>query len=64
MKRITKLSESACYCCPVASKCSLKRMKNFHFDEIYDMVWADAEYKREDCPLFIALTAPEMEDLS
>lgn len=57
MKRITKLCESPCYQCPVASDCTNKRMKNFKFDEIYGMVWSNAEYKRKDCPLYIALTA-------
>lgn len=57
MKTITKLCESPCYQCPLASKCTEKRLVNYNFVEIYHMVWADSEYKREDCPLYIALTA-------
>lgn len=58
--KITSLSESPCWTCFVGDECSARRKKNRNLDSIVDMVWDKADYNRENCPLYIAITAPEM----
>lgn len=57
MKRITSLAESPCYNCEVKSACAERCYRSIEVDNIKILVAYDAEYKREDCPIYIAETA-------
>lgn len=59
-KKITKLSESPCWACFAADECSARRLRNRNLDPIVDMVWDKADYDRKDCPIWIAINAPDM----
>lgn len=59
-KKISHVTDSPCWNCQVQKECSLKRLKNRNLDIIVDMVWGQADYDRKDCPIWIAINAPEM----
>lgn len=59
-KRIKSLKESPCYQCNCDDKCNKKIRKNYIFSEIKDAMFGNAEYDYHDCPIWIALNAPEM----
>lgn len=59
-EKIKSLKDSPCWDCPVGYECSKKRMRNRNLDPIVDMVWDKADYDRKDCPIWIAINAPEM----
>lgn len=58
------LLESPCYRCGCQDKCSNKIKRVPKFAEIRDNIFADAKYNFHNCPLWIALNAPEMVDES
>lgn len=58
--RIKHIKDSPCWNCLVKNECSQKRMKNRNLDAIVDMVWGKANYDRKDCPIWIAINAPDM----
>lgn len=64
MNKIKHVKDSPCWDCNVANDCSLKRLKNRNLDVIVDMVWGQADYDRKNCPIYIAITAPNMKDYS
>lgn len=64
MNRIKSLSESPCYKCPVEKKCYKKIRERPNFGEIKDMMFGNTHIKREDCPLYIALTCKNLIDES
>lgn len=57
MYKIKSLSQSPCYHCPVEKDCERKCKKNPAFYDIVDMVFGDYNFNREECPLYIAITA-------
>lgn len=59
-KKIKSVKDSPCWDCPVGYECSQKRIRNRNLDPIVDMVWDKADYDRKDCPIWIAINAPEM----
>lgn len=64
MRRIKSLSESPCYHCSQENNCYKKIRNNPQFGEIKDMMFGNTQAKREDCPLYIALTCKELIDES
>ena len=58
--RIKNLQESPCYQCHCEQKCNKKIKNNIIFSEIRDGIFGNAEYDYHDCPIWIALNAPEM----
>ena len=59
-KYIKKMSESPCSKCGCIVACSNKVRRSPRLDEIRDLVFPNAEYDYHNCPLWIALNAPEM----
>ena len=59
-KRIERLSDSPCYQCDCSIECENKIERAYKLQEIQDYVFGNAEYDYHDCPLWIALNAPEM----
>lgn len=59
-KRIVRLSDSPCYQCECIEKCDKKSKNNFDFLSIKDVIFGNADFDYHDCPLWIALNAPEM----
>lgn len=60
MKRIKSLSESPCIRCDCEVKCTMKIDKNPKLQEIQDVVFPNADFDYHECPIWIALNAPEM----
>lgn len=60
MTRIESLSQSPCSNCGVSVECGKKVKRNSKFEEIVDVVYGNRDFDFHDCPLYIALTAPEM----
>lgn len=60
-RRITKLSESPCYKCDKNGACRKKVKKNpVALCDIVENMYPDAEADYANCPIYIALTAPDM----
>lgn len=59
-KRIESLSESPCYKCGKMQDCSVKVAKNQNLSGIVDFMFGNAEADYNWCPIYIALTAPDM----
>lgn len=59
-KRIEYLHESPCYQCGHMSQCNEKAQRIPAFKEIQDYMFANAELDYLDCPMYVALNAPEM----
>ena len=59
-KHIERMSESPCSKCGCIVSCSEKVRIVPRLDEIRDFVFPNAEYDYHDCPLWIAMNAPEM----
>lgn len=64
MSKIKHIKDSPCWDCNVANECSAKRLTNRNLDIIVDMVWGKADYNEKNCPIYIAVTAPDMIDES
>ena len=60
MKRIKNLSESPCYQCHCEWECDERIKKNSVLDTIQSNIFPDADFDYHDCPIWIALNAPEM----
>ena len=60
MKKIKSLKESPCSNCGFVVQCNERIENSSQLQEIQDMVFPDAEYNYHDCPIWIALNAPEM----
>lgn len=63
-KRINLLKESPCLKCGKYSECVDKALKNNQFNDIIDQVFGNKGFDYHSCPLYIALTAPDMVDES
>lgn len=59
-RRITSLKESPCIKCKNNSKCDKKIKGKESFIEIKNTVFGNADFDYHNCPLWIALNAPEM----
>ena len=59
-KRIEKLSDSPCYQCNCSIECEQKIEKAYKLQEIKDYVFSRKGYDYRECPIWIALNAPEM----
>lgn len=59
-KRVKSLSESPCYKCGKMQDCSVKLAKNGKLQDIADMMFSNAKADYNWCPIYIALTAPDM----
>ena len=59
-KYLQRLADSPCSKCGCVEICNEKIERVPKFQEIQDMVFGNAEYDYHDCPLWIALNAPEM----
>ena len=59
-KRINFLEESPCYKCNCELECNEKIKRSPILEEIHDVVFPNADFDYHDCPLWIALNAPEM----
>ena len=59
-RRIQYLNESPCNQCGCDIECDEKIKGNFSFLNIKDVVFGNADFDYHDCPLWIALNAPEM----
>ena len=58
-KRINYLYESPCYQCGFQHECDEKIESNPHLGDIKDGVFGNADFDFHDCPIWIALNAPE-----
>lgn len=59
-KRITTLFESPCYKCGKMQDCAVKVAKNQNLSAVVDIMFGNAEADYSWCPIYIALTAPDM----
>lgn len=59
-KRIDKLSESPCYKCGKMKDCATKVANNQNLGGIVDFMFGNADADFHWCPIYIALTAPDM----
>ena len=59
-KRIDRISESPCSKCGQIVECSNRVRRNPTLAEICDAIFGNKEYDYHNCPIYIALTAPEM----
>lgn len=59
-KRINKLADSPCIKCGCDTVCNEKIARCTKLQEIKDCVFGNSKYDYRECPLFIALTAPEL----
>ena len=59
-KRIQHLEQSPCYQCDCSIECEKKIERSYKLQEIQDYVFEREGYDYHDCPLWIALNAPEM----
>lgn len=59
-KRIERMSESPCSKCGCIVGCSDKVRRVPKLDEIRDLVFPNADFDYHECPIWIALNAPEM----
>lgn len=59
-RRIQHLYESPCNQCGCDIECDEKSRDNFAFLDIKDKTFGNADFDYHDCPLWIALNAPEM----
>lgn len=57
---LKSLKDSPCYQCGCPERCDEKIERNLKFQEIQDWVFGKAGYDYHECPLWIALNAPEM----
>lgn len=62
-KRIEKLSDSPCYKCGKMKDCAVKVAKNQNLSEIVDFMFGNVDADFNWCPIYIALTAPDMEEI-
>lgn len=62
-KRITNLQESPCYKCGMMKNCSVKVAKTPDLKCIVDFMFGDADANFNFCPIYIALTAPDTEEI-
>ena len=63
-QRIKFLIESPCYRCGCQSECDKKIKKVPKFSEIRDIIFENGAFNFHNCPLWIAINAPEMIDES
>lgn len=59
-RRISSIAESPCTSCIVSEQCDARIAKNSDLAQIKYVVYGDKCCDVSNCPLFIALTAPEM----
>lgn len=59
-RRITTLSESPCYKCGKMQDCTVKVAKNQNLSAVVDIMFGNAEADYNLCPIYVALTAPDM----
>lgn len=59
-KRIERLSDSPCKKCGKEQECKNKCKVNSKFYDIVDFMFGNAEADYNWCPIYIALTAPDM----
>lgn len=59
-KRIQSLSESPCYQCHCEWECDKKIHRVSILADIRDDVFGKANFDYHECPIWIALNAPEM----
>ncbi len=63
-RRIMYLKESPCFKCDKHNECMVKVENNNQFSDIVDQVFGNMDFDYHNCPLYIALTAPDMTDES
>ena len=61
-RRITSLKESPCFKCEKHTECLTKVENNNQFSDIVDQVFGNRDFDYYNCPLYIALTAPDIVD--
>lgn len=63
-KRIERISESPCNKCGKIILCANRVRNNPSLAEICDSIFGNKLYDYHNCPIYIALTAPDMIDES
>ncbi len=61
-ERIMYLKESPCYQCHKHMECMMKTQKNNQLYDIVDQVFGNKGFDYHNCPIYVALTAPDMVD--
>lgn len=62
-RRIKTLIESPCTQCGCDELCDLRIRTNTSLGEIKDTVYGNADFNFSQCPIWIALNAPDMIEL-